>query len=398
VTIEAVDSIAGVPAAEWNRLAGGDPFLTHEFLSALHETGCASSATGWTPQYLLMRSQGVLAGAMPLYLKTHSYGEYVFDWAWADAYHRHGIAYYPKLLSAVPFTPVTGSRVLASEPRVREALVAGALDLARSLRVSSLHCLFPTREEAREMQARGMMIRSGVQFHWANGGYGSFEEFLTGFNHAKRKKIRQDRRKVSAAGIRFRWLEGAEITERDWAFFDRCYRQTYREHHSTPYLSLEFFRRIGRTMPDNIVLVVGQRDGTPIAASLNIRAEKRLCGRYWGALEYHPALHFETCYYQAIEYCIARGVAVFEGGARGEHKLARGLMPVETCSAHWLAHPEFAAAIEQYLAREARGVGNYIDELNERSPFKDLPAPSPSPSQAVSSPSRMEGQSRDGQR
>lgn len=394
MTIEAVDSIAGVPATEWNRLAGGDPFLTHEFLSALHETGCASTATGWTPRYLLMRSKGVLAGAMPLYLKTHSYGEYVFDWAWADAYHRHGIAYYPKLLSAVPFTPVTGSRVLASEPGVRDALVAGALDLARSLRVSSLHCLFPPREEARLMQARGMMIRRGVQFHWANGGYGSFEEFLAGFNHAKRKKIRQDRRKVSDAGIRFRWLEGAGITETDWAFFNRCYRQTYREHHSTPYLSLDFFRRIGRTMPDNIVLVVGQRNGTPIAASLNIRTENRLCGRYWGALEYHPALHFETCYYQVIEYCIARGIAVFEGGARGEHKLARGLMPVETCSAHWLAHPEFAAAIERHLAREARGVGIYIDELNERSPFKDLPAVAPP--QPVSSPSRMEGQSRDG--
>ena len=395
MTIEVVDSIAGVPAAEWNRLAGGDPFVTHEFLCALHETGCASGATGWTPQYLLLRSGGVLAGAMPLYLKTHSYGEYVFDWAWADAYQRHGVAYYPKLVCAVPFTPVTGPRLLASTPQEREELIAGALGLARRLRVSSLHCLFPTREEARQMQGRGMMIRRGVQFHWSNGGYRSFEEFLAAFNHAKRKKIRQDRRKVRDAGIRFRCLEGAEITAADWAFFNRCYRRTYREHHSTPYLSLEFFQRIGRVMPRNVVLVVASRDGAPIAASLNIRTQNRLCGRYWGALEYHPALHFETCYYQVIEYCIARGIAVFEGGARGEHKLARGLAPVETCSAHWLAHPEFAAAIEQYLAREARGVGHYIDELNERSPFKDLPSP---PSPAASAPSPMEGRGRDGER
>lgn len=397
MTIEVLASIAGVPAAEWNRLAGDDPFLTHEFLSALHDTGCASSATGWTPQYLLVRSNGVLAGAMPLYLKTHSYGEYMFDWAWADAYHRHGLAYYPKLLSAVPFTPVTGSRVLAAEPSVRETLIAGALDVALRLRVSSLHCLFPTRDEARQMRGRGMLIRRGVQFHWTNGGYSSFEDFLAGLNHAKRKKIKQERHKVHDAGFAFRWLEGGEIAERDWAFFNRCYRNTYREHRSTPYLNLEFFCRIGRTLPKNVVLVVAERNGTPIAASLNMHNERRLCGRYWGALEYHPALHFETCYYQVIEYCIARGIAVFEGGAQGEHKMARGLMPVETCSAHWLAHPEFAAAIETYLARETRGVGVYIDELNERSPFKHARASTPPPP-PLSESSLSEGPGRDGQR
>jgi uncharacterized protein len=367
---EVVDTLAAVKAEEWDSLAGGDPFLSHEFLSALHESGCASTATGWTPQYILLKDKGALEAAMPLYLKTHSYGEYVFDWAWADAYHRHGIEYYPKLLSAVPFTPVTGQRLLARTESARDRLIGSALALARELRVSSLHCLFATREEARRMVAHGMMPRTTVQFHWANRGYASFEAFLASFSHDKRKKVRQERRKVADAGIRFKWLEGDEIRESDWAFFNRCYRQTYRDHRSSPYLNLEFFCRIGRSMPRHTVLIVAERDGTAIAASLNVRAPGRLCGRYWGALQHHPALHFETCYYQGIEYCIARGIASFEGGSRGEHKLARGLMPVETSSAHWLAHPRFANAVEEFLAREASGLDGYVDELNERSPFK----------------------------
>ena len=370
VTIEVVESLAGTAPGDWNRLAGGNPFLSHEFFSALHETGCASTAAGWTPHFLLLKSGGTLAGAMPLYLKSHSFGEYVFDWAWADAYHRHGVAYYPKLVSAVPFTPVTGARLLARDEDDRNRLIAAALTLAREMRVSSLHCLFSTQEELRQMVALGMMPRTTVQFHWTNRGYSSFDDFLAGFSHDKRKKVRQERRKVSDAGIRFMWLEGSEIGERDWAFFNRCYRQTYREHRSTPYLNLEFFHRVGRTLSDHFVLVIAHRDGTPIAASLNVRDSGRLCGRFWGALEHHPALHFETCYYQGIEYCIARGIATFEGGSRGEHKLARGLMPVETCSAHWLAHPEFATAVEQFLARETRGLEHYVDELNERGPFK----------------------------
>lgn len=376
MTIEVADSISEVDAGEWNRLAPGEPFLSHEFLSALHETGCASSATGWTPQYLLVKHDGVLTAAMPLYLKEHSYGEYVFDWAWADAYHRHGLAYYPKLVSAVPFTPVTGTRLLATTGEARDELVAAALDLARELRVSSLHCLFPTENEAQKMVAHGMMRRTTVQFHWANRGYAGFDDFLAGFSHDKRKKVRQERRKVADAGIRFKWLEGDEIRERDWAFLNRCYRQTYREHHSSPYLNLEFFCRIGRDLPHNMVLIVAEREGRPIAASLDIRDRDRLCGRYWGALEHHSALHFETCYYQGIEFCIARGIAAFEGGSRGEHKLARGLMPVETSSAHWLARPEFAAAVEQFLARESRGMEHYVDELVERGPFKRVAAES----------------------
>jgi predicted N-acyltransferase len=372
VTITVVDTLSAVPAADWNRLAGDDPFLRHEFLSALHDTGCAAAQSGWAPQYLLLHEQGALAGAMPLYLKTHSYGEYVFDWAWADAYHRHGLDYYPKLLSAVPFTPVGGRRVLAQSGEQCDRLIATALQLARELRVSSLHCLFPPSDQAARMQAQGMMLRHGVQFHWTNRGYGSFEDFLSGMNHAKRKKIRQERRKVRDAGIDFEWLEGGAITDAQWSFFTRCYRQTYREHRSTPYLSLDFFRRIGATMPGHTLLIIARHGGRPVAASLNIRSRRGLYGRHWGALEFHPALHFEACYYQGIEYCIAHGLHTFEGGAQGEHKIARGLLPVQTCSAHWLAQPEFASAVEEFLARETRGMAHYVDELNDRSPFKTV--------------------------
>ncbi len=370
MTIEVADTLSGIAPEEWNRLAGDDPFLRHEFLAALHDTGCAAAATGWTPQFLLLREHGRLAGAMPLYLKTHSYGEYVFDWAWADAYYRHGLQYYPKLLSAVPFTPVTGRRILADTPERCDSLIDAALALARKLCVSSLHCLFAPRGQAQRLQQHGMLLRHGVQFHWTNPGHASFDDFLAGMSHDKRKKIRQERRKVRDAGITFEWLEGAAIGDQDWAFFARCYRQTYREHHSTPYLNLDFFRRIGAALPGHTVLVIAKRGGKPVAASFNIRNRCSLFGRYWGALEFHPALHFEACYYQGIEYCIARGLHTFEGGAQGEHKIARGLLPAQTCSAHWLAHPEFSAAVGQFLARETHGMAHYIDELNERSPFK----------------------------
>jgi len=371
MTLEVASSIANVRSDDWNALTGGNPFLRHEFLNALHETGCASVKTGWAPQYLLLRERGTLAAAMPLYLKGHSYGEYVFDWGWADAYRRHGLDYYPKLLCAVPFTPVMGKRLLGRTPEHRRHLAAGALALAHELDVSSLHCLFPIEGDAEVFAARGMMMRHGVQFHWSNAGYAHFDDFLRGMNHDKRKKIRQERRKVRDAGISFEWREGKDISDADWSFFYRCYARTYREHHSTPYLSLEFFRLIGRTMPENLLLVLAYRDGKPIAASFDVHDGTRLYGRYWGAVEHHPVLHFETCYYQVIEYCIARGIRFFEGGAQGEHtKLARGLLPVETRSAHWIARREFAVAIEDFLARETRGMAHHIDELSERQPFK----------------------------
>ncbi len=367
-TVEVADSLALIDPQAWNALAGGHPFLRHEFLHALHDTGCACERTGWTPQYLILRQGRSLVGAMPLYLKSHSYGEYVFDWAWADAYHRHGLSYYPKLLGAIPFSPVTGPRLLARDAATRSLLVRAALEFAGQ--TSSFHVLFPTEREAGELEAAGMMLRRTVQFHWRNRGYASFEEFLSDLASAKRKKIRQERRRVGEAGVQLRRLTGTEVREEHWNFFTHCYNSTYRAHHSAPYLNLAFFMRLGEKLPDNVLLVLAELDGKLVASALNIFSQTTLYGRYWGAVGDVPLLHFEACYYQAIEFCIERGIGEFEGGAQGEHKLARGFMPVQTCSAHWLKHPQFADAVEKYLARETAGIERYVDELNERSPFR----------------------------
>jgi hypothetical protein len=259
---------------------------------------------------------------------------------------------------------------MADTPQRRSALLDGAFELAARRRASSLHVLFPPAEQAAELETRGMMLRSTVQFHWENPGFGDFDAFLAGMNHDKRKKIKQERRRVREAGISFRWLSGREAVESDWDFFAWCYKRTYREHYSTPYLNREFFRHLATSMPDNLLLVIGSRNGKPVASALNVHNARVLYGRYWGAIEFHSGLHFETCYYQAIEFCIARGLQAFEGGAQGEHKLARGLLPQRTLSAHWLAHPQFARAVEHFLERETRGVGTYLDELNEHSPYK----------------------------
>ena len=366
-------SISSNRSAAWSPTNGTDwpgtnPFVRHEFLSALIDTGCASARTGWAPRFVLLRRAGALAGAMPLFMKSHSYGEYVFDWAWADAYARHGLDYYPKLLSAVPFTPVTGPRLLAESEREREALLAAALELAKD--ASSLHVLFPTEGEAGLMQRQGMLLRRTVQFHWRNEGYADFEAFLARLTHARRKNIRQERRRVREAGITLRWLRGEAIERGHWELFHRGYRATYAAHHSSPYLNLEFFLRIGATLPEHTLMILAERDGAPIAAALCLVDAGAIYGRYWGALEHVPLLHFECCYYQAIEYAIAHGLKYFEGGAQGEHKLFRGLMPVETISAHWLAHPAFARAVEDYLERETSGIGRYVNELVEHSPFR----------------------------
>ncbi|AOY99018.1 GNAT family N-acetyltransferase [Cupriavidus sp. USMAHM13] len=375
------EGLADIDAAAWDALVdarpGANPFLRHAFLHALHASGSAGDDSGWSPRYLTLWAAEPggerLAAAMPLYAKAHSYGEYVFDWAWADAYQRHGLRYYPKWLSAVPFTPVQGSRLLAADEHAARQLLAHALALAEQSGMSSLHVLFPTPQEAGWMAEAGMMLRQGVQFHWTNPGYADFEAFLATLSQKKRKNIRAERRRVAEAGIGFRHLRGTEISDEDWRFFHRCYRQTYREHHSSPYLNLDFFRRIGASMPGNLLLVVAERAGSPIASALLVYddapAISTLYGRYWGALEHHPCLHFEASYYQPLEFCIAHGIRTFEGGAQGEHKMARGFLPVATQSAHWLAHPAFADAVERFLAQERQGIGAYLDELNERNPF-----------------------------
>jgi predicted N-acyltransferase len=381
--LRVVDSLSGVAPEEWNALVAppgggtGSPFMRHEFLTALLESGSASARTGWQPQCLVLERDGRLAGAMPLFVKSHSWGEYVFDWAWAEAYERHGLRYYPKLLCAVPFTPVAGPRLLARDAAARSQLVKAGLDAAREF--SSLHVLFPQPAEAQALHEAGMLLRRTVQFHWTNDGYADFEQFLDRLTRQRRKVIRQERRRVRDAGISFRWLRGEEIERAHWEFFERCYRRTYAAHRSTPYLNLEFFLRLGATLPRHTLMILAERrtgfSAQPVAAALNVEADGALYGRYWGALEPVPLLHFEACYYQSIEYAITQRLARFEGGAQGEHKMFRGLLPVETLSAHWLAHPRFAAAVEDYLAREARGIARYVDELNEHSPFKAEPPP-----------------------
>ena len=373
---------AGGGAAEWTaRGAAGagraraQPFLRHEFLRALELAGCVGEAAGWIPRHLLLRdTAGAPAAAVPAYLKLHSYGEYVFDWAWADAYRRHGLRYYPKLLSAIPFTPVPGTRLGARDAPARSAAARALLEVARSLQLSSLHVLFPRPDEAQALREAGLMLRHGVQFHWRNLGYADFDAFLATLAQPKRKKIRAERRKVAEAGVRLRRLRGREIGGADWAFFNQCYESTYAAHHSTPYLNLEFFERIGEAMPEHLVLVIAERDGRPVASSLLVHDDERLYGRYWGAIEPVPCLHFEACYYQAIETAIEAGLRVVEGGAQGEHKMSRGFDPVPTVSAHWLAEPAFAQAVDRFLQREDAMVGAYLDELRERSPYRATPA------------------------
>jgi predicted N-acyltransferase len=369
-----VSSLSEIGQPAWDGLLAlqeeANPFLSYAFLHALHESGSAAPETGWQPQYIALYDGATLAAALPLYVKGHSYGEYVFDWAWADAYQRHGLDYYPKLLAAIPFTPVAGPRLLAVDDAARAALIAVLQATQRATEVSSTHILFPPEEHARQLQDAGFMLRSGVQFHWLNPGYANFEEFLATLEQKKRKNIRAERRKVLEAGVTLRQVRGVDATDADWKLFNRCYRHTYAAHYSTPYLNLDFFRRIGKTMPENILLVIAERDGRPIASSLVIHTADTLYGRYWGELEHVPCLHFEAAYYQPLEFCIEQGIKTFEGGAQGEHKMARGFLPTRTFSAHWLAHPSFADAIERFLERESGGIDDYISELNERNPFK----------------------------
>lgn len=368
--VDVADSLEAIAADEWNALTDGSPFVSHAFLSALHDTGCASAQTGWTPVYLTLVDGDALVGAMPLYLKTHSRGEYVFDYGWAEAYHQHGLRYYPKLLSAIPFTPVAGARLLARTEEHRARLAQSAIDFARRSGVSSLHILFPHDADRELLQRSGFMLREGMQFHWQNQGFDTFEAFLNSMNHDKRKKIRQDRRRVFEAGIEFRHKRGSEIDADGLAFFHRCYLGTYRNHGSPPYLTLEFFRTLHRTMPEAMMLTLALRDGQPIASALNIIGQNVLYGRYWGASEFVSGLHFETCYSQAIEYCIDHGIRRFEGGAQGLHKLSRGLLPIPTWSAHWVADPRFADAIGHFLQHEADEMEHYLNELEAHAPFK----------------------------
>jgi uncharacterized protein len=501
--IRVLNSPLQVNAADWNALLAlqnpleaPSPFMRHEYLAAMHESGSAVPKTGWTPHFITLWHGDTLAGACALYLKIHSYGEYVFDWAWANAYAEHGLKYYPKALIAPPFTPVPGARLLARNAAERVLLVKAVMAWCEEEKLSSLHLLFASDEDVAACEEAGLMLRHNVQFHWSNepprrllgsdanfaavhstapsgrafssanldsdpknrlppegalrlrpgeagsaaptgedatspsapvvslslplpsgegggegsphpAGYRDFDDFLMSLSQEKRKKIRQERRKVVDAGIVFRWSLGTDISDADWDFFYQCYERTYYEHGNAPYLSRDFFRRMQRTMPENWLLFVGEHidqdgvrrniatsliavssrttsasglDGTEIAT----QSDRVAYGRYWGAVARVDCLHFEACYYQPLQWCIDHGYQRFEGGAQGEHKMARALLPVKTTSAHWLAHPSFADAVERFLEREGEGIERYMDALEKRSPIKQLsPTPGGNASTAI---------------
>ena len=441
-----------VDATAWNALLAlqshPTPFMRHEYLAALHESESAVPHTGWTPRFMTLWEGDLLVAACPLYLKSHSYGEYVFDWAWASAYEQHGVPYYPKAVVAVPFTPVPGTRLMARDAAARQGLVEALCQWCEDEGISSLHVLFASDDDVLTGAREGLMLRHTVQFHWKNvaptlgtdvsslppegalaalgrpgGGSGAaptlgtggfllptesvlaaveshcdsrsaaagplayrdFDDFLAHLTQEKRKKFRQERRRVAEAGVTFRWALGADITADAWNFFYRCYERTYLEHGNPPYLTRAFFQQMADRMPEHWLLFIAEREGRPIASSLiaisaqpssargQYHSKYAGCtayGRYWGALERVDCLHFEACYYQPLAWCIAHGVQRFEGGAQGEHKMARALLPVPATSMHWLANPAFADAVDRFLAREVAGVEQYLDHLQARSPFR----------------------------
>jgi len=360
--------------------ASPTPFMRHAYLQALTASGSAVAHTGWNLRLLTLWQDAALVGACPLWLKTHSRGEYVFDWAWAEAYERHGLPYYPKAIVASPFTPVPGTRLLARSAADRMALLQALTDWCGAEHLPSLHILFGDDADLHACQQAGLMLRRQVQFHWQNQGWRDFDDFLASLNQDKRKKIRQERRKVREAGVVFRAVTGHEASDADWAFVQQCYEQTYWEHGNPPYLQPGFFAAMRRDLPEHWLMFIGTIEGEPMAMSLiGLQSDAQgspqvAYGRYWGATRRVDCLHFEACYYQPIEWCIRHGVQRFEGGAQGEHKMARALMPVQTASAHWIAHPGFAEAIGRFLEHEQDGVADYLDVLTQHSPLRKTQA------------------------
>lgn len=368
------DSISAIPAADWNALAGtAYPFLSHAFLELAERTGSVSPDAGWTPRHLALEDNGRLRAVMPLYEKSHSWGEFVFDWAWARAYEQAGLDYYPKLVSAVPFTPAPSPRILRADADDDEAaavLLSAATNLAVDTGCSSLHILFPDENEIPALERQGLLIRRDCQFHWHNRGYADFDDFLGTFTSAKRKKARRDRRRVAEAGIRFRHLHGTEMDGERWAVVYALIARTFMLRGSLPYFNQAFFEGLSERLGDSLLIVQAEKNGQPIAAAVFFESDTALYGRYWGSDGHYDALHFETCYYQGIDYCIRSRKQRFEPGTQGEHKVARGFVPTTTWSAHWLAHAEFANAIERYLDEEGRHVDRYMDAVDTHTPYK----------------------------
>jgi predicted N-acyltransferase len=375
-----IESISEIDAEQWDRMNRGDyPFIRHAFLAGLERTGCVGADTGWEPRHMLVYDgpeRKVLLGGAPLYLKYHSWGEYVFDWAWADAYQRAGLPYYPKLLCAVPFTPATGPRLLVSPDaahpgEVRKSLIKGILRLARDLDLSSVHWLFTDAADTAALESEGLLKRTGNQFHWNRRSCRDFDDYLGSLTSKRRKQVRRERRQVEEAGVTVRMIEGPDLDRRHWDAMYRFYQNTIHERGAIPYLSREFFASLATQMKDRVLIAAAfDPDGQIIAGALYFKSEDTLYGRYWGASTFYEGLHFETCYYQPIDYCLRHGFARFEAGAQGEHKLNRGLTPTPTYSAHWLAHPKFEDAIRDFLHAETRQVERYARILEQHSPFR----------------------------
>lgn len=378
VRVEVVSRIADIPADQWNACAGStNPFIRHAFLNALEESRSVCARTGWTPQHLVVRgADGELDACMPLYLKTHSNGEYVFDWGWADAYERAGGTYYPKLQCAVPFTPATGPRLLIRDgapANSADILIAASVQLAETNAISSVHVTFPTKAEWEKLGSRGFLMREGKQYHWENRGYATFDDFLGELSSRKRKQIRKERREVTDAGVTLRRISGADITEAHWDAFYRYYRSTIDQRHwGRVYLNREFFSRLGATMSDMALLVFAEYDGEYIGGAINLIGENTLFGRNWGCTREVKFLHFEACYYQAIEFAIERKLGWVEAGAQGEHKIQRGYLPRETYSAHWIADERFREAVARFLDQERRQTEQEIEALMEYSPYRKV--------------------------
>lgn len=369
------ETLADIAPADWNRLAGGEnPFVRHEFLRAL-ETGDCLLPYGWQPVYTLLKGDdGTLLGALPLYVKSNSYGEFVFDWSWASAYERSGKPYYPKLVCAVPFTPATGPRFLlhpqADSATARAQLLDAARTLARHFEMSSLHVLFTQADDTAFLQQSGLHLRQGCQFHWENQGWRDFQDYLEAFSSKKRKQIRRERRDAQACGVDIEILDGHQATDQHWERFHQFYASTFERKSGVPTLSLDFFQTLARTLPERIVLVMAKHGQEYVAGAFNLRGADGLYGRHYGCSAHFRHLHFEVCYYQTLDYCLAHGLKRFEAGAQGEHKLSRGFLPTPTWSAHWIADAEFDRAIAHFLQRETLGMTEYLAEMRAHSPFK----------------------------
>jgi len=375
--ISIIGAINEITADEWNLLVDNDnPFASFEFLNALEQHDCVGQNYGWLPQHIVIHEKGTLIGASPMYLKNNSYGEFVFDWAWADAYQRSGLEYYPKLVTSIPYTPATGQRFLISDQdryqEISELIINAGLEHAKSLGVSSIHWLFTNEVDTQQLDSKNLMLRLGCQFQWTNKNYNNFEHYLSFFNSKNRKKIKRERKQVQQQGIEIEIKTGHQMTDELWLIYHDFYSCTFDKKSGMATLNLAFFKALGTTMPDNILILFAKYNNEYVASAFCIRGEKTLYGRHWGCNAHFNNLHFELCYYQGLEYCINNGLTHFEPGAQGEHKIYRGFLPTETWSAHWIAHPEFNSIIQKHVQHEREGMEYYIQDMLSHSPFKNI--------------------------